>query len=84
MPEPIRKNRSNADPPAGAIPIIERIPVAIEAAEKTRLAAIADDLLADEPVLAMTDVFGPRVRPATTFHISASWAVFWDCPSAGT
>jgi hypothetical protein len=63
MPEPIRKNRSNPGPPAGAIPIIDRISVTIEKAEKVRLAAISDDLLADEPALAMTDVFGPKVRP---------------------
>jgi hypothetical protein len=63
MPEPIRKNRSNPGPPAGAIPITERNPVTLEKAEKTRLAGIADAILADEPALAMTDVFGPKVRP---------------------
>ena len=63
MPEPIRKSRANPGPPAGTIPIIDRIPVTIEKAEKVRLAGIADALLADEPALAMTDVFGPMVRP---------------------
>ena len=63
MPEPTTKNRSNPGPPASAIPIIERIPVTMDRGEKVRLAAIADELLADEPALAMTDVFGPKVRP---------------------
>ncbi len=58
-----KKSRLNPGPPAGAIPILERIPVEITKAEKARLATIADDLLADEPALAMTDAFGPRVRP---------------------
>jgi len=62
MPEPISKSTANPGPPAGAIAIIERVPVTIGGAEKARLAAIADDLLADEPALAMTDVFGPKVR----------------------
>jgi hypothetical protein len=62
MPEPIGKSTANPGPPAGAIAIIERVPVTIGRAEKARLAAIADDLLADEPALAMTDVFGPKVR----------------------
>jgi hypothetical protein len=63
MAEPNRKSRISPGPPAGAIPIIDRIPVTLERTEKKRLAGIADALLADEPALAMTDVFGPKVRP---------------------
>ncbi len=47
--------------PTAAIPIVEQIPVVLDADEKSRLTALAARLLADEPALNSTAAFGANV-----------------------
>ena len=47
--------------PTAAIPIVEQIPVALDAPERARLAALAERLLAAEPALNATAAFGANV-----------------------
>lgn len=49
--------------PAPSIPVVEHLPIEIDAAEKQRIAALAGKLLADEPVLRSTEPFGSNVSP---------------------
>jgi hypothetical protein len=49
--------------PGTSIPVIEHLPVNIDAAERQRLARLASKLLADEPLLHSTEPFGLNVAP---------------------
>lgn len=49
--------------PTAAIPVVEQIPVTLEAAERARLKALAGRLLAAEPALNATAAFGAAVAP---------------------
>ena len=44
------------------IPVVKRFSAVVSDAERTRLQAIAEQLIHDEPALAMVDAFGPSVR----------------------
>lgn len=46
-----------------SIPVVEHLPVEIDAAERQRIAALAGKLLADEPALRSTEPFGSNVSP---------------------
>jgi hypothetical protein len=52
--------------PRPSLPIVEHIPVRLDAAERRRLARIAARLLTQEPTLSATDAFGPRVAAGVT------------------
>jgi Pre ATP-grasp domain len=49
--------------PAPSIPVVEHLPVEIDAAERQRIAGLAGKLLADEPVLSSTEPFGSNLSP---------------------